>query len=184
MEKLTNVYTYDPCSTDQVLAGAQIWYKNGVVHRDADLPAIVQANGTLTYVQDGEVHRAGDLPAIVKPNGTKMWFSHGKRHRAGGAPAVVSASRIEYYVNDTRHRDGGPADILIRPGYAVGPGRSPGYRVCEYRRHGIVHRNERDEQGLLLPAVYTEPRGTYIADKYYLDGVEVNRDGTPCENEL
>jgi len=168
MEKLTDVYTYDPCVDDQVLAGAQIWYKNGVVHREADLPAIVQLDGTLTYVQDGEVHRGGDLPAIVTPNGTKMWFSHGKRHRAGGAPAVVSASRIEYYVNNTLHREGGPAYILNRPGY----------RVCEYRRHGIVHRNERDAYGLLLPAVYTEPSGMYIRDKYYLNGVEVNRDGT------
>jgi hypothetical protein len=176
MQKLTDVYTYDPCHipTEPCWSrffGAQIWYKNEVVHRDGDQPAIVQADGTLTYVENGDVHRDGDLPAIIKPNGTQMWFVRGKRHRAEGRPALITATKIEYYENGLLHREGGPATVLI----------GSDYRMYEYRRHDIVHRDERDEHGLLLPAVYTEPEGVFI-NKYYLHGIEVNRDGTPYKN--
>ena len=42
------------------------WYKDGVLHRDNDLPAIEFANGNKEWYQNGNLHRDNDLPAIER----------------------------------------------------------------------------------------------------------------------
>lgn len=42
------------------------YYKNGLLHRDEDLPAIEYANGEKHYYKNGLLHRDGDLPAIER----------------------------------------------------------------------------------------------------------------------
>lgn len=150
MQKLTDVYTYDPCCTYPGYIwsrprGAQIWYKNGLFHREGDLPAVIADNGSAVYYCiDGVYHRDGDLPAVEEVGIVEAWYVHGELHRVGG-----------------------PAMILMWD-----PNRR---NECLYYQHGLLHRDERDSEGNLLPAVFYGP---YIGSRFYLNGVEVNKDGT------
>jgi antitoxin component YwqK of YwqJK toxin-antitoxin module len=58
------------------------WYvvfrKNGQLHRDNDLPAVIYANGEKEWYQNGQLHRDNDLPTVVLPSGTKLWYQNGK----------------------------------------------------------------------------------------------------------
>ena len=87
--------------------GTRYWYKDGVLHRDNDLPAIELADGTRYWYKDGKLHRAGDKPAIEWADGTRAWYKEGKRHRAGDKPAVewADGSR-EWYKDGVLHRAG------------------------------------------------------------------------------
>ena len=44
--------------------GAQYWFKNGKLHRDNDLPAVIYADGTQYWYQNGKFHRDNDLPLL------------------------------------------------------------------------------------------------------------------------
>ena len=68
----------------------QGWFQNGKLHRDDDLPAIVNANGSNQWYQNGKLHRDNDLPAIVWENGSKEWFRHGRRYRKNDLPVIVN----------------------------------------------------------------------------------------------
>ncbi len=63
----------------------------GQIHRDYDLPAIENPDGSKAWYRNGLMHRDGGLPAIEYPNGTKKWYRNGKRHRDGDLPAVELA---------------------------------------------------------------------------------------------
>lgn len=64
------------------------WYKNNLLHRDDDLPAVI----TKSRVE---------------------WFVNGKRHREYGLPAVCNSicGKYEWWVNGSLHREDGPAVI-------------------------------------------------------------------------
>lgn len=66
----------------------QFWYKNGLLHRDNDLPAVIGHDGTQMWYQDGRQHRGDDKPAIVRFNGSRLWLVNGQQHRDNG-PAVI-----------------------------------------------------------------------------------------------
>ena len=66
-----------------------VWYKNYEKHRDNDLPAIINLNGTKHWYQNGEIHRDNDKPAIIDDDGYQAWYQHGKKHRDGDKPAVI-----------------------------------------------------------------------------------------------
>jgi hypothetical protein len=76
--------------------GSEIWYKDGVRHRDDDLPAIIQSNGTKKWYKNGKQHRDNDLPAVIEKNGTKRWYKDGKQHRDNG-PAIIFAKGVEHW---------------------------------------------------------------------------------------
>ena len=96
------------------ISGLQAWYKDGKLHRDNDMPAIVHVNGDKEWVKDGYWHRDGDLPAIVYASGAMEWYTNGKRHRDGDLPAVVNVTGSRsWYKDGKRHRDVGPAYISI-----------------------------------------------------------------------
>ena len=57
--------------------GDQFWYKNGIVNRDNDLPAVIYRNGTKKWVKNGLLHRDNDLPAIIYLHGRKFWYKYG-----------------------------------------------------------------------------------------------------------
>ena len=63
------VYTY----------GTSRWYKDGKLHRDGDLPAVICADGTQQWYKEGELHRDGDLPAVIQADGRQYWFRDGER---------------------------------------------------------------------------------------------------------
>ena len=87
--------------------GTRYWYKDGVLHRDNDQPAIELADGTREWYKDGKPHRTGDLPAVEWADGTRFWYKDGLLHRDGDLPAIEWADGTRsWYKNDERHRDG------------------------------------------------------------------------------
>ena len=127
----TQLYAYTMTSTGN---GDQEWYRDGKLHRDGDLPAVVAADGAVqewfkygkrhrdgdlpaavdadnyqTWYQDGTRHRDGDLPAIVRANGDQEWYKDGKRHRDGDLPAFLSQGYQAWFRDGKYHRDIGPA---------------------------------------------------------------------------
>jgi len=63
------------------LNGDKVWYKNGKIHRDNDLPAQVDANGHKAWYKNGKQHRDNDLPAVEYTDGDKYWFKNGKEYK-------------------------------------------------------------------------------------------------------
>ena len=59
--------------------GSQYWYKNDLLHRDNG-PAIILANGDQYWYQNGNYHRDNDLPAIIELNGHQLWYKNGKKY--------------------------------------------------------------------------------------------------------
>lgn len=68
---------------------AYIWYSNGKIHRDDDLPAIIFANGLHQWYKNGKLHRDGDKPAHVYLCGHIAYFKEGKLHRNADFPAFL-----------------------------------------------------------------------------------------------
>ena len=86
---------------------AQTWYNlNGQLHRDGDLPAVIEEDGTQEWWQNGRLHRENDLPARIDENGTQEWFQNGERHRDNDLPAVIWPDSQMWYQNGLLHRDG------------------------------------------------------------------------------
>ena len=52
------------------------YYKNGVLHRDGDLPAVISARGDLEYYKNGRRHRDNG-PAVIRKNGVCSWYKNG-----------------------------------------------------------------------------------------------------------
>ena len=97
--KLKLLETYRTVNEDQM------WYKNGRVHRDNDLPAEIYNNGTQYWFQNGLCHRENDLPAAIS-NGTQLWYKNGLRHRDNDLPAIIYLNGTQkWYKNGLRHRD-------------------------------------------------------------------------------
>ena len=55
----------------------QKWFKNGLLHRDNDLPALIDVYGGHYWFKDGILHRDNNLPAIIYGNGNKEWWING-----------------------------------------------------------------------------------------------------------
>ena len=91
--------------------GIQIWYQNGLKHRDNDLPAVIDSFGTQIWYQNGRYHRNNDQPAILWYNESKLWYQNGKLHRDNDLPAVVYLDAEFWYQHDNQHRANGPAVI-------------------------------------------------------------------------
>ena len=69
--------------------GNQFWFKDGKLHRDRDLPAIVGWDGDKSWWRHGLCHRDGDLPSSVYADGAQRWTKDAQLHRDIG-PAMVS----------------------------------------------------------------------------------------------
>lgn len=94
------------------------WYRNGIMHREMDLPAIEWNSGKYKeWHINGQLHREGDLPAVVGYDGCKAWFKFGLRHREGDLPAIVQESVSEsWWVNGRRHRENGLPAVIESSG--------------------------------------------------------------------
>ena len=60
-----------------------MWYKNGKLHRDNDLPAYIYISrdgryGNKIWVKNDLIHRDNNLPAVENKNGNKEWYKNGK----------------------------------------------------------------------------------------------------------
>ena len=79
--------------------GDQRWYKNGELHRDNDLPAVILSNGTQFWYQNGKLHRDNDLPAIIYPSGHQIWYKNGKRYHKKMPAKTYTSESERYYEN-------------------------------------------------------------------------------------
>lgn len=87
------------------------WYKNGVHHRDEDLPSVIYSNGKECWYQNGDLHRTVG-PASKTPDGYMVYYIKGKLHREDG-PAILSRYQEEWYINNKLHNKNGPALVKI-----------------------------------------------------------------------
>ena len=83
--------------------GTKKWYRNGVPHRNHDLPAVEEGDGTKKWFKDGKLHRDGN-PAVVKKDGTKRWCQNGQSHREDG-PALEPDFKVVRGFSSTDGRD-------------------------------------------------------------------------------
>ena len=54
------------------------YYKNGLLHRDNDFPAIEWNNGNKVWWFEGKLHRING-PTVEYSNGNKEWWYEGKQ---------------------------------------------------------------------------------------------------------
>lgn len=135
------------------ISGEQIWYKNGLKHRDNDLPAIViKGSNHKEWWQHGKCHRENDLPAIIYNNVTQEWRQHGKLHRENDLPAIIRTYGEKiWYKNGLIHRDNDLPAIMYISGSQY------------WYKNGLQHRDND------LPAViYYDGE-----QKWYKDGQQI-----------
>ena len=77
--------------------GERHWYKDGVLHRAGDKPAIECADGDRYWYRNDKLHRAGDKPAVEGASGTRCWYKDGVLHRDGDKPAIEYANGARYW---------------------------------------------------------------------------------------
>jgi hypothetical protein len=63
---------------------------NGKLHRDNNLPAVVQVNGDKRWYIDGFLHRGNDLPAVILANGHKEWYIFGEKYKSNASYAIFN----------------------------------------------------------------------------------------------
>lgn len=111
--------------------GRQNFYKKGtkILHRDNDLPAVINADGSEWWYQDGKLHRENDRPAEILSSGEQRWWYRGLLHREHDYPAIIHLNgRLEWYKNGKLHRNyDKPAQIISGSQY--------------WYQNGKLHRN-------------------------------------------
>ena len=96
-------------STQIILSGGtEIWVLNpneldvnnfnwqkAIIHRDGDLPAIINSNGDKFWYKNGVIYRDNDLPAIEWADGEKWWYKNGHLHRDNNLPSIIKYSGVK-----------------------------------------------------------------------------------------
>ena len=124
-----HVVTHDEHETQEE------WHRNGVLHRDDDLPAlIIHLNGEIIrqeWQQYGKLHREGGFPAVIWDDGGKEWWQNGVPYRENDLPHVEWGNDRQIWLdaNKEPHRDG---DL---PAYIWYTGTRLWYQ------HGKLHRD-------------------------------------------
>jgi len=93
----------------------QAWYRDGKVHREGDLPAVIEGD-ICEWYKNGVLHREGDNPAVIVVDDDgddyKLWYKNGVLHRDGDNPAYVQADCLrEWYKDGLLHREAGPGVV-------------------------------------------------------------------------
>lgn len=102
--------------------------KNGMAHREGDLPAEISknSNGSIQklYKIHDELHRDGDKPAIETSDGSRSeWHLGGIPHRPNGKPQAIirtnSTKKTQYMEYGLEHREGGLPSYEATDGYTT-----------------------------------------------------------------
>jgi hypothetical protein len=125
------------------------WYRDGKLHRDGDLPAVIRANEHCWF-DCWNYHLYNDLPAmklahfqykngkynleneltVIIENGKQFWYEHGKLNRDGNLPEEICPDGSQcWYKHGNIHRDGDLPAIIWADG-----------SKCWYQ-HGKRHRD-------------------------------------------
>lgn len=107
----------------------EMWYRNGKLHRDNDLPALIRHNGNLLWYQNGKLHRDNDEPAVIQSVGSQVWYQNGKKHRDNDLPSVININCSVWYQNGEKHRDNDLPAIVYKNGVKI------------WYRNGKLHRD-------------------------------------------
>jgi hypothetical protein len=82
-----------------------------------DPPEVDHGTGTKQWLTEiHQLHREYDLPAAIEPDGSMAWWSYGKRHRGNDRPALITPTRQEWWLNGERHRDSGKPAVIHQGG--------------------------------------------------------------------
>lgn len=73
------------------------WYKNGVLHRDNDLPAVIYKIKIREWWKNGQLHR-DKKPACIA-FGLKVWAQNGVFHRLDGPAVEAYGGRKKWYIH-------------------------------------------------------------------------------------
>jgi len=94
-----------------------------MLYRVDDQPAIIRADGTKEWYKDGVLHRGNNKPAIegIGKKWFRAWYKNGILHRDNDKPAVITIfgkNKMcqEWYVNGLRHRNNKQPAILEHTG--------------------------------------------------------------------
>ena len=101
------LHSYDNKPAEIRYGRFAVWYKNGKVHREGDLPAYMDLKYPetfLTWYKNGVMHRDGDLPALIDGD-KKVWYKNGVIHRESGLAAYVDGKTQKWYVRGLLHRE-------------------------------------------------------------------------------
>jgi hypothetical protein len=148
---------------DLILNGDKMWIRNGVLHRDNDLPAVIKADGTQKWYREGKLFRADDKPNVIT-SVCEFWYNEDEKlHRDNDLPASISSSGYKtWYQNGLIHRDGDqPAEVW--------PDGNGNY-YQRWRQNGKVFR------------MHDRPAYVYghIQMVWYVDGVQSRENDLPC----
>jgi hypothetical protein len=116
---------------------SQEWYRHGQLHRDGDLPAVVDDRVGKKWYQHGRLHRPEStnsknrkywrdctdysnyiydinvLPSIIRADGTQEWYIKGALERDHDLPAIVRADGTqEWYQCNVRHRENNKPAVI------------------------------------------------------------------------
>ena len=58
--------------------GVSYYNSFGQRHRDDDLPAVIDADGSQEWWVGGRLHRDNDLPAAIWADGRQEWYVNGE----------------------------------------------------------------------------------------------------------
>lgn len=99
--------------------GTKVWLRRGEYHSYNDSPAEIRPiQGVHSWYRDGILHRDGDKPAMIYYSSDgkvlhRIWMKNGKRHRGEDKPAeiVFNGNLLTWYKHGRKHRENGPAFI-------------------------------------------------------------------------
>jgi hypothetical protein len=133
-----------------------------------------------------------DVYTYLETEDSADWFKNGRHHREGGEPASIDKEHVwggrkQWIIDGKYSRENGLPHIEYHTGalewhYPNGTIKRviPWCKAEEYFKSSRCmsrHRDERDSEGLLLPALI-ERTGV----EYYLDDVKVDRHDVPLED--
>lgn len=68
---------YEPAQISKWARGrVDIWYQDGQIHRDGDLPAFEERDGKQAWYKKGVLHRENG-PALITSSGVEMFYKNG-----------------------------------------------------------------------------------------------------------
>lgn len=85
--------------------GNHYWFKNDLLHRDDDLPAVELLDGEKQWYKEGFLHRDVE-PARITANEQYIWYQYGLPHREDGPAYVwkfIFGDVEEWYLNGIQH---------------------------------------------------------------------------------
>jgi antitoxin component YwqK of YwqJK toxin-antitoxin module len=139
--------------------GDLYWHKDGLLHRDNDLPSIIMNNGDKYWHINGEPSRSDiSLPFIEKSDGEKHYILE------NGGKKIISQLYEEWLNKDNeRHREDCPAIIIYY--------KNGNIEFELYSLNGKQHR----EDGPAYTVYYENGNIKYEA--YYLNGKGYRKNG-------